>query len=151
MEEGSENLAFSPDAPNGNTKGDRPKLNTLLSSMSTAPLTSRFQEDQYGTIDVWWLFDDGGKNGLGTVLVLSVYEFMCIDKFITFRMQLIRIFKETNHFRQKPKQHNSYCMHKMGVMFKMLEYAKDSFECIFFIYLINKIIYVCYDHCLKSD
>lgn len=60
VEEGTENPAFDPDAPNGNTKGVRPKLRTMLSSMSTATLSSRFQEVQYGTIDVWWLFDDGG-------------------------------------------------------------------------------------------
>lgn len=62
VEEGTENPAFDPDAPNGNTKGVRPKLRTMLSSMSTATLSSRFQEVQYGTIDVWWLFDDGGTN-----------------------------------------------------------------------------------------
>ncbi|XP_062614460.1 solute carrier family 12 member 3-like [Saccostrea cucullata] len=60
VEEGSENLGYIPDAPNGNMKEDRPKLSTLLSTESTAPLTSRFQEVQHGSIDVWWLFDDGG-------------------------------------------------------------------------------------------
>ena len=62
VDEGTENAAFTPDAPNGNTAGERPRLKTLLSSVSTAPLSSRFQEVQYGTIDVWWLFDDGGRS-----------------------------------------------------------------------------------------
>ena len=62
VDEGTENVAFTPDAPNGNTAGERPRLKTLLSSVSTAPLSSRFQEVQYGTIDVWWLFDDGGRS-----------------------------------------------------------------------------------------
>ncbi|OWF56733.1 solute carrier family 12 member 3-like [Mizuhopecten yessoensis] len=38
----------------------RPTHTTLLSTLSCDSNAERFREKQYGTIDVWWLYDDGG-------------------------------------------------------------------------------------------
>ncbi|XP_060071216.1 solute carrier family 12 member 3-like [Ylistrum balloti] len=40
--------------------GTRPTHTTLLSTLSSDSNAGRFREKQYGTIDVWWLYDDGG-------------------------------------------------------------------------------------------
>ncbi|XP_069138300.1 LOW QUALITY PROTEIN: solute carrier family 12 member 1-like [Argopecten irradians] len=41
-------------------EGTRPNHPPLMSSLSSDINTGRFREKQYGTIDVWWLYDDGG-------------------------------------------------------------------------------------------
>ena len=40
---------------------EKPPLNATM-SQDNDPLCRMFREKQYGTIDVWWLYDDGGKH-----------------------------------------------------------------------------------------
>ncbi|XP_033750069.1 solute carrier family 12 member 3-like [Pecten maximus] len=68
VEEGSEdNKAYEGDQDthfggddDEEEDGATPKHTTLLSTLSSDSNSGRFREKQYGTIDVWWLYDDGG-------------------------------------------------------------------------------------------
>ena len=55
--EGVENPSFIGDNIHGNT---RPHRELLTSTLSKESITT-FKQKLYGTIDVWWLYDDGGK------------------------------------------------------------------------------------------
>ena len=61
LEEGIENAAYEggiPDTGNESMKM-RPTLSPAV-SLDTDKHGNRFKEMQHGTIDVWWLYDDGG-------------------------------------------------------------------------------------------
>lgn len=70
--EGVENPSFAGDNIHGNT---RPHRELLTSTLSKESITT-FKHKLYGTIDVWWLYDDGGKY---LVIAHNSASIMCSD------------------------------------------------------------------------
>ena len=63
LEEGIENAAYESETKLSDKDvplTPRPMLSPAV-SLETDKHGNRFKEIQYGTIDVWWLYDDGGK------------------------------------------------------------------------------------------
>ena len=59
LQEGSENPTFERDSQKGSSADIQGNgLHQQQSVLSTA--SAKFREKQYGTIDVYWLFEDGG-------------------------------------------------------------------------------------------
>ena len=62
LDEGLENAAFDTEQSRDVdvTLASKPILSPAI-SLNADNSGNRFKEVQYGTIDVWWLYDDGGK------------------------------------------------------------------------------------------
>ena len=62
LDEGLENVAFEAEQSRDSnvTLTSKPPLSPSV-SLNVENHGNRFKEVQYGTIDVWWLYDDGGK------------------------------------------------------------------------------------------
>ena len=63
LDEGLENAAFDPEQSRDGdmTLASKPTLSPAI-SLNADNSGNRFKDVQYGTIDVWWLYDDGGKS-----------------------------------------------------------------------------------------
>ena len=105
LDEGLENAAFEPEQSRDGdvTLTGKPTLSPAI-SLDKDNHGDRFKEVQYGTIDVWWLYDDGGKCWFRS-------------ESVAVRMSQTLDFSKRKRFIISPTNYVCVCVRGGGILF----------------------------------